>query len=490
MWYWHTPFQLTEADRKGLRDIGVTTLYVRAGTFATDGQKTSLILPETWKSRADGLRVVLVYNCHPGLVSHFEEMPISRMAAETAEGIRRSWAKAVAAGLNPSGVQMDIDCPTRLLPIYTNLLKGIRAGLTKELANGNTFSITALPTWLSSKNIDPLASTVDFIAPQFYEGRTGKSADTVFPVSDPEGLQAGLRRLGRLQIPCYAGIATYGHALLYDDQKNLVGMYRGLSAEDALRHPSFEPLGSEPLDKQGRPTQNVESAIGEDRLILKAMRPDSQGQGLGFRIAYLLPTPLMVRRQMDAFRAARPANVRGVILYRFPEPGESMTLPLSAIARGMRGEPTPVAAKCFLRSQAIPWELIDSGKTADRAPRELTVHLESTGSAPTLPARNSIQLLVALNKPGINGVAPGDFDEAIPGTLDETGRFVKCAPAHADAVRFARYHMLPGDVLRSGPILVPADGATRADARWVAQGPGGFQKFEGETSLILGEEKR
>jgi len=225
MWYWHSPFQLTDADRQGLKDVGVTTLYVRAGTFASDGKTVSLILPQRWESKPE--RLVLVFNFHPGLVKHLEELKTDQIVRDVTNCVERSWKTAPAT---PQGVQFDVDCPTRLLPRYAEILRGIRQGLKSKGIDGS-FSATALPTWLTSKNIETLASSVDFLVPQFYEGRTGKSANQVYPVSDPNGMRDGLRRLAKLGIPCQVGMATYGHALLYDDHQRLVSMYHGLNPE-------------------------------------------------------------------------------------------------------------------------------------------------------------------------------------------------------------------------------------------------------------------
>jgi len=198
----------------------------------------------------------------------------------------------------------------------------------------------------------------------------------------------------------------------------------------------------------------------------------------------------MVTRQLAVFQAERPSNCRGFILYRFPEPAESMSLPLASIAAGMKGEPPKVDAKIELKSRSVPWSLIDVNSSGDRAPRELSLRLEATGNTATRADKQAVQVLVSLNRPGVEGIASGDFDEAEAGTLNAKGRFIKCAKAVADAVRFRRYHLLPGEVLRSGSILLPADGATQAWTRWVAQGPGGFQTFSGESSTSLSEQKK
>jgi len=76
----------------------------------------------------------------------------------------------------------------------------------------------------------------------------------------------------------------------------------------------------------------------------------------------------------------------------------------------------------------------------------------------------------------------------VPGLLRADGEFLPCPSYQANAVRFQRFHLLPDDKFRLGPITIPADGAKSIRATWKAVGPGGFQTFRGESptqSLLL-----
>lgn len=475
MWYWHTPFELTGTDRAELKQIGVKTLYVRAGTLASDGQHLKLILPQQWKSSSDN--VVLTFNFHPGLVSHLESMSVATIASESGACIQRASASAAKAGISVQGVQLDIDCPTRLLPRYKQIIDGIRP----TIPEGETYSITALPTWLTSKNFPALASSVDFVVPQFYEGRTGKVIDEVAPITDPAGLKAGLARLDKLGIPNFVGLATYGHALQYDDKGRLVSMVQGLSAEDALRHPALAEISSAAIDKDGKRANSKADWIGEDLLLLKAIHPDRQGRGLGNRLAFLLPSPTMVQQQLAEFRKDRPQGNRGVILYRFPESGEAMSLPLASIANALHSKPAKIDAKISFKSRSEPWSLIGTGAKASTPPYQVKLMVTATGDAPTTASHDAFELVVTLDSPGLEGIEAGDFDKVETGSMIGQ-KFLSCSPATASVIRLWRFHLLPGDRLNSGLILVPADRASHISATWSARGPGGFQRFSGQMS--------
>ena len=450
MWYWHTPFRITEGERASLRRMGVRTLYVRAGTFSSDGKRAVTILPQHWETAAPGLEIVLTMNFDSGLVSHLETIPPETLARGVADGLRAARAKAP-----PSvGFQLDVDCPTRLLPRYADLLRRVRRRLDAPL------SITALPTWLSASGFGEVAAAVDEVVPQFYENRTGRTLDALEPVSDPAALGRGLARLRSLGVPCRVGLAAYGHALIYDPKGRLAGMYRGLSPEDALRHPALRFERADDLE-------------GERRLVLRADAPDRQGRGVGARIAYVLPTPAALRAQLAVYRAWAPPNARGPVLYRFPEPGEAMALPLSTVEAALAGRRALPGLAVDLKARAAPWALIAPGRQDVRPPMTLRVRATAVGVGPSKAEPGAVQVLVRLDRPGIASVAPGDFDSAEVGTLDEGGRFVRGSGLRADVALLRRGGVLPGETLRSGPVETVADGATSAAVEWAVRGPDG-----------------
>ncbi len=452
MWYWHAPFRLAPDDLARLRRMGVGTLYVRAGTFSSDGKRAVVVLPQRWDSGAPGLGVVLTMNFDPGLVSHLETISAERLAADVARGLED--ARKAAKGARFEGYQLDVDCPTRLLPRYTDLLRRVRAKV------GGPLSITALPTWLGSPYVRDLADAVDFIAPQFYENRTGRTLATLEPVSDPAALRRGLMRLRDLGVPFRAGLSAYGHALLYDPRGSLAGMYRGLSPEDALRHPSLRPEAVGPLE-------------AERRLVLRAVAPDAGGRGLGVRIAYVLPTAEALRRQLSAYRKAAPPNALGPILYRFPEPGEAMTLPLSTVEAALKGAPARTELEVSATARAVPWDLVAPDARAARPPQAVVLRATAVGGGPSEAEEGAVQVLVRFDRPGIDGAAPGDFDSAEVGSLDPGGAFRRGSGVRANAVLLRRGHVLPGESLRSGAIETRADGATSVVAEWSVRSPDG-----------------
>lgn len=455
MWYWHSPFRVTEAERTQLLKMGVKTLYVRAGTFTTDGKHVSLMLPQEWRKPPKGIDIVLVFNFDAGLVSHLSEIPVTTLAEDVAPRVQRAIVSAGRTGIKPIGVQFDIDCPTSKLPIYTRFLEDVR----QRMGNVGEVSITALPTWLTSKHFPALAKAVDVVAPQFYEGRTGKSVDDIAPISDPDALSNGLKQLERLGVPAYAGLATYGHALLFSPQGQVVGMYRGLSPEDALRHPSLRFSGAGHLGRSQ-----------EDNLVVTAVAPDRFGRGKGMKIGYVIPTAEMVSAQWDAFQRDRPANVRGAILYRFPEPFEAMALDLGSIQNGLAHRIPPPTLTLKVASRTRPFEQISDAPKVRRMPTEFSVTAEM-GETNAQAIENGLTLSLRLSRPGVESVAAGDFDALQIGTTSAQGIFSPAPRAVADTILLRRHHALAHEFLRTGTIALPADAATAVEVHYTVRVP-------------------
>ncbi|KAG0755400.1 hypothetical protein G6F22_020623 [Rhizopus arrhizus] len=67
---------------------------------------------------------------------------------------RQAWRHA---GITVAGVEIDYDCATSKLPAYRDFL----AALKSRLGPDSALSITALPTWLNSPELDALLKMAD-----------------------------------------------------------------------------------------------------------------------------------------------------------------------------------------------------------------------------------------------------------------------------------------------------------------------------------------
>ncbi len=467
IWYWHTPYRLTDNDAKQLRELGIGRVYVRAATFGLKNAKVIAQLPQDFQSGTEGLPLVLVFNGTAALAGRLDQLPLRDAAHAMAEVIAETRARAETASAQVVGVQLDVDVPTRLVPTYARLLVALR----KELPKGTELSATALTTWLGSDRIDALVESVDFLVPQFYEGRTPKSVNDPKPISDPAELARGLERIGRLGGAFRIGLPTYGHALLFDPNGKLQRTYRGLSVDEAMRHPALVPEAFFGMNGKGGPAARPGDYIGEDLVRFRAREPGRGGRGLGYAITYILPTPEMLVQPMRTLRESHPANLKGAILYRFPEPGESMTLPLSSLARALRGEPSTADLRARLNREG-----------RDVGVDDFRLELKNEGAAGTFPGETPVFVLAVFDGPGLEEVQPGDFTNGAVGIWNEAmGELIPSGPMRANAVLFKAPRLAAGQTLRSGLISFGSKSTvSSARLRWMARGPGGFESIRGE----------
>jgi len=87
-----------------------------------------------------------------------------------------------------AGIEIDYDCPTSKLPIYSRFLAALRSRLAPSLK----LSITALPTWMTSSQLEPLTRDLDEIVLQVHavdDPRRG--------LFDPDQAERWVRDFGR-----------------------------------------------------------------------------------------------------------------------------------------------------------------------------------------------------------------------------------------------------------------------------------------------------
>ncbi len=482
IWYWHSPFRVSEDEARTLRSCGVGRIYVRAATFRAREDGAEPILPQSWKSGGRGIPVVLCFNFEPALARGLERASLDRLSADLLTGVQKGISDARSAGADIAGVQFDADCPTRLVGRYAELLSRFRSLLDRSSGTRARLELSAtmLPTWLGTPGADQLARVVDVCVPQFYENRPFKTLADFKPVGDPAELERGLRKAARLPGEFLVGLPVYGHAVLFDGSGKIAGMYRRLSAGEALRHPGLAAVETYPSDRVGKPASR-ESYVGEDVLIVRAPNADSSGQGMGFAIAYSLPTPEILRAPLRLLRADRPANCRGIALFRFPEPGESTCLSLDSLSAALRGRKAELVAK----GRLIPGAAEPSAFSVSGKGREVRAELSLEGSASTFACPGAVSVLILFDQVGIEEALAGDFDFVRVGLWDaETRKLVPASGMRSNAVLLERGHAAGGQRLRSGSIT-HSGGATRARIEWRALGPGGFESLSGASGLEL-----
>lgn len=455
-WHWHSPYAPTSETLQDLRAKGVKRVFVRAGTISNDGKKLVLVMPQTYVKTQGDLPITLVFTFDSGAVSHFEEFELQAMIEGVGSRIIAQVDAAEKAGMTVEGVQLDMDCPTRLLPRYAEFVRGMRQGyLNKRYLVTST---TALFSWLGTDGVGKLSAELDFIVPQAYEGMTGKTIEEARPVSDPEMIRRGLSKADQLQCPYFIGIPAYGRATIYDPQGRLVNILRDLSPQEAFRSPGFTFDSAFPADAKGRPAQDANDWSGEQFLKFRALRPDGN-----YAILYSIPTAKQTEESLKVVRAHSSNKLKGSIIFRIPEEGEALALPLSTEAGN-------------LDIQAVTQKNNDGMIEGSRFEPavNLTISLSNTGES-TFISDDAVIVDLAIQPDSVENIRPRDAISFEFGHL-RGDQFIKADRREATILRFRLSGLMQGEKLQIGPVQVTANHDDKLTIRSRIRNADGFRE--------------
>lgn len=428
-WYWHNPVRLSGDEAAHLRTMEVSELYALAGTFSNDGERFVLRLRRTFEPIARELpirRLHLVYRFDGGGVHRALDDDPKAVAATIARVYAEDRKKAEAAGWQVLGLQLDLDCPTRRLPRYGEVLAALRGAALP----GTSLSITGLGDWLNGDVSAPLRS-VDFWCPQLYEFESPRELAALGPLSSAGRIAALRPKLERLGVPYRVGVAAHGQTLVYAEG-GLEGTAQGLAPSTAARTYPVET--------------SVSSVPGEERAAYRV--------GPNRVLLFRRPDPRAVRDALVRERTATGLDA-GFVLFRVAEPGEELTPSLATLALG----PEPRDVEIATRAVGDPFAAIERG--AGTVDRSITLTLRSRAKTAPPLATDGLEVRLSFTPGSIVSIAPGDFPNLR--LLDATGHGPVSLARATGAVGFAP-GVPPGDSLTLGPI-VKKSGKLRVLAR-------------------------
>ncbi len=121
-----------------------------------------------------------------------------------------------AHGLSFAGIEIDHDGATARLPAYTHFL----AALRPLLHSGERLSITALPTWLDSAELDKLLAQVDEAVLQVHAVQSPRAG-----LFNPEQARAWLASFARrMHKPWRVALPAYGTRVSWDAQGRIAAI--------------------------------------------------------------------------------------------------------------------------------------------------------------------------------------------------------------------------------------------------------------------------
>ena len=204
-----------------------------------------------------------------------------------------------AAGLSPTRVQLDFDCPTAKLNDYARLLAQFRNALPAA-----EISITALPDWLGSPDFRLLLKHVDFYVLQVHGLSLPVTVNDPAPIFDPARAARYIDEAAAFGVPFHVALPTYGHRQWFRPD----GTFVGISAE-------------------------IPGNLSASAHIVREERAD----------------PVEVAACVRALESRHPASLRGLFWFRLPAEGDELNWSLDTFRLVIAGVDPPESLSVELR---------------------------------------------------------------------------------------------------------------------------------------------
>ncbi len=250
--------------------------------------------PETTDARVD-YKLLSKLTCPIGLALRIGPYHGAFAADdENATYIKREASRLIRnaqkAGVCLSELQIDFDCATSKLNGYRVWVEMLRTTVDIPI------TITALPTWLESKDFSALASTSDGFVLQMHSLERPNASDAEITLCRPDDALRAATKASRIGVPFYVALPTYGYMLTFNSR----GELKRVSAEGPA------------ITTPGMATREVRSNA-------RAMA-----------------------KLVDTWKHARPDLLKGIIWYRFPSPEDQLNwkwITLESIIKGEKLNP-------------------------------------------------------------------------------------------------------------------------------------------------------
>ncbi len=420
-WAWTSMPPDTDELREVIRETKAGKIFIRAGQLDALGTRVERIRPSAG-AMPTGIEIHLVYNATPQLLRGLKNIRPDAIAVAIAQAYRDDTARGIAGGAIIAGIQLDLDFPTRLLPLYAETLQQVRTSLPA----GTILSITGLPTWVSSPELLPVLKVVDFWIPQLYGAEIPTRLSQPIPISSVAETRRSLIKIRELGQPFYAGLAAYGHAILYDKSGALVEIRGDLDPRSAENFDSLEvigrgELGREPGPRDLRLAYRAKRDLVIDGLVISA----------GETLVFDMSTTASLRESTRVVREYAGSSLLGICIFRIPSTSDATNLGLREIVDAVRDRPTSSGIELSMErisSDKFILTAVNSGSLSSMASGALTIDMR----VPSGSVRG------AASVKGFKG-----FETLCVNSASETAR--ECSSLRSNTIRISSNSWRPGD---------------------------------------------
>ena len=425
-WAWRTETPSQEEVERAAAQTGARALFVRAGQFDLKASRVERVRAVEGRMPR-GCELHLVYNATPRLLEEFGQVDEKELSAGVVETFRLDAARAERDGASVAGLQLDMDVPTRLLTRYARVLRETRF----QLPAGVKLSVTGLPTWMESEELKSVLAEVDFWAPQFYGAEIPATADRITPVASPREVARDVARARELGKPFYAGLAAYGHALVYDANGQLVELRGDLDPARVASDSNLELVGRRAFGAGAEgdgARAGAAPPAGEWRYVFRA-RSDAVVDGTlvraGERVVLEVPGSESLRASVRGVREAAGDKLLGICLFRLPTRGDATTLSLGVIAAALQDREADFSTSLKV---AGPDE---EGAAGNR----LVLQAENDGAAAAVYGEGALTLTLRVPRGSVRGVTRLEGFDRFETLCEWGGALQPCGAPRAEFVR-------------------------------------------------------
>ena len=430
-WSWQSDVPSQVSVQRAIHGVGARSLFLHAGQIDYQRGVVRRIRPVTG-ALPQGIALHLVYNATRDLLAQFERIDPEALASTICQTYATDLARAGAEGVRISGLQLDIDVPTRLLSRYERLLRMMRS----LVPDGTILSITGLPTWMNSSGLAATLDAVDFWIPQCYGAEIPVRLDHAGPIASQGEVANEIDRARKIGKPFYAGLAAYGYAIHFGRDGRRVQISGSLDPGIVVGNASLELVDHRRFyAREGDPR-----ASSEWRYVYRARENCTAGELLirqGEWLMLDLPTSEALRATASAVRRQAGPTLLGICVFRLPTAGDATTLSVEEIADALSD-----------RSPSPAIELSASVIGRDNRPDGTVVEItcSNTGAVSGLLGEDAFRLEVSIGGARLAKLGPNGFDSSgllfLPSSL--SGEAIVCGAARANIVRLAKYRWSPG----------------------------------------------
>ena len=378
-WAWRTQSPNSEDLRAASESVKAQVVFLRAGQIDIQDGKLRRIRPLTG-SFPQGIKLHLVYNTTRALLEQLEAVDPQTFATELISDYRGDTEHAHRDGAVLSGMQLDIDFPTRLLPHYERLLKALR----KDLEANDQLSITGLPTWMDSPALKGVLKNVDFWVPQFYGAQIPQQSNQFIPISAPQDVTYFVNKARQIDKPFYAGLAAYSVALLYSASGSLISLRGDMDPGLIASDPNLELIDQRTFDS------------AEHRYAFRA-KADGVVDGLNMHggdvLVVDLPTTESLRIAARTVRKLAGKKLIGICVFRLPARDDPATLTVEQVKDALNDKNSYARVDVHLTRKPA----IDGTHS---------LLLEYTNSGTAIPVIGSLQLDLLIPAGSFAGATP------------------------------------------------------------------------------------